>query len=104
MTSHGQDYKNFSNYNGKSAGSIQGPEYNGPSMNVQKIPQYNQEINIKYGHGFQSYKQAYTTQKGPSNCDLNYNFKDCSGKVVGNANQNAIHQQAQYSQAKYNAV
>mgnify|MGYP001168235177 FL=1 len=104
MTSHGHDYKNFSDYNRKSEGSIQGPAYNGPAMNVQKIPQYDPAINLQYGHGFVSYKKAYSDKPNQSNCGVNFNFKDCNGKVVSEANGQVINNQGQYTQAKYDAV
>ncbi len=90
MSSHGNEYKNLSSYHKPSAGSIQGPKYEGPAMNVQKIPKYDQKININYGNGFVSYGKAYDKVGKDAGCNTNYNFRDCNGKVVGSANGKAI--------------
>ena len=105
----GKNYKSFNTYNQYGEGSVKGPQYNGPDMSAQKIPQYPKGVGL---HSLQHNQQhsngghfkmqhAYPAMKGADAvCATDFNFRDCSGKNMGKAD-GVIKNQASYSQAKY---
>jgi len=92
MTTNPSGYKMLQTYNKVAPGNINGPKAKGPNMGVQRVPQTNKTIKLnngvsssELGSGHFSMKNAY---KGSGNgtCNTTYNFRDCSGKKMGNAN------------------